>query len=210
MRKVIKVLLCDVFLLVQQIMFSFHVKFVDTLHLRIRSYWISVKFKSVGRSFGVGRRLNLLGGEHIQLGNSVSIGNYCVLTAWDHYGSCKFSPCITIGDNCCIGEYNHITSINSIQIGNGILTGRWVTITDNSHGCSDYNDMLKLPISRNLISNGPVKIGNNVWIGDKATILPNVNIGDGCIIAANTVVTKDVPSYSVVVGNPGRIIKKIV
>ena len=54
-----------------------------------------------------------------------------------------------------------------------------------------------------------VIIGNNVWIGDKATILPGVKIGDGCIIAANTVVTKDVPPYSVVAGNPGVILKTL-
>lgn len=51
-------------------------------------------------------------------------------------------------------------------------------------------------------------IGNNVWIGDKATILPNVSIGNGAIIAANSVVTKDVPEYCIVAGNPAKIIKQ--
>ncbi len=55
-----------------------------------------------------------------------------------------------------------------------------------------------------------IKIGNNVWIGDKATILPNISIGDGAVIAANAVVTKDVPAYSVVAGNPARIVKQAV
>ena len=64
------------------------------------------------------------------------------------------------------------------------------------------------PTKRPITSKGPVVIGNNVWIGDKATILPGVTIGDGAVVAANAVVTKDVPSYSVVGGNPARIIKK--
>ena len=63
------------------------------------------------------------------------------------------------------------------------------------------------PLERPITSKGPVVIGNNVWIGDKATILPGVTIGDGAVIAANAVVTKDVPAYSVVGGNPARVIK---
>lgn len=64
-------------------------------------------------------------------------------------------------------------------------------------------------MKRKCISKGIVQIGNKVWIGDKVTILPNVRIGDGAIIAANSVVTKDVPSYSVVAGNPATIKKQI-
>ena len=64
------------------------------------------------------------------------------------------------------------------------------------------------PNDRDVVSKGPVVIGNNVWIGDKATILPGVTIGDGAVIAVNAVVTKDVPVYSVAAGNPARIIKK--
>lgn len=60
-----------------------------------------------------------------------------------------------------------------------------------------------------VTSKGPVIIGSNVWFGDKATILPNVTIGDGAVIAANSVVTKDVPAYSVVAGNPAKIIKQV-
>lgn len=64
------------------------------------------------------------------------------------------------------------------------------------------------PTQRPVYSKGPVIIGNNVWIGDKATILPNVSIGNGAIIAANSVVTKDVPEYCIVAGNPAKIIKQ--
>ena len=64
------------------------------------------------------------------------------------------------------------------------------------------------PTQRPVYSKGPVIIGNNVWIGDKATILPNVSIGNGAIIAANSVVTKDVPEYCIVAGNPAKIINR--
>ena len=65
------------------------------------------------------------------------------------------------------------------------------------------------PLKRPIISKGEVVIGNNVWIGDKATILPGVTIRDSVVVAANAVVTKDVPAYSMVAGNPAKIIKQI-
>lgn len=74
-------------------------------------------------------------------------------------------PLIEIGDNCNFGAYNHITSINKIQIGNGLLTGKWVTITDNSHGNTDVVCLGIEPAYRPLFSKGPVIIGKNVWIG---------------------------------------------
>ena len=84
-----------------------------------------------------------------------------------------------------------------------------MTITDNSHGDTSIDIRSYPPISRPLVSKGKVVIGENVWIGDKATILPGVSIGDGAVIGANAVVTKDVPPYSVVVGNPAKIINKV-
>lgn len=83
-----------------------------------------------------------------------------------------------------------------------------MTITDNSHGETDYSSLNLPPGKRPITSKGPVVIGNNVWIGDKATILPGVTIGDGSVIAANAVVTKDVPAFSVVAGNPAHVIRK--
>ena len=154
--------------------------------------------------------LTSLGEEYIYIGEGTHIGEHCILTAWER--TCAggdFHPEIRIGKNCSIGEYNHITSTNRIVIGDNLLTGRWVTITDNSHGETDYATLQIPPILRIVTSKGPVVIGNNVWIGDKATILPGVTIGDGVVVAANSVVTKDVPEYCVVAGNPAKIIKNV-
>ena len=122
----------------------------------------------------------------------------------------KLPNIITIGSNCYFGSFNHITATNNIKIGDNVLTGKFVTITDNSHGNTDVDSLKQKPIDRPIVSKGPIKIGNNVWIGDKATILPNVSIGDGAIIAANAVVTKNVPAYSIAAGNPAKIVKKAV
>lgn len=148
----------------------------------------------------------LKGGEYISIGHNSHIGVQAELTAWDKFGGDRFSPSIEIGDNVSIGSYCHITAINHIKIGNGVLTGRWVTITDNSHGETDFDSLNMLPVKRPLKSKGPVIIEDNVWIGDKATILPGVTIGKGSVIGSNAVVSKDVPPYSIAVGNPIRII----
>lgn len=119
-----------------------------------------------------------------------------------------FAPKLTIGNNGNFGAFNHITCINHIEIGDNCLTGKWVTISDNNHGTTDFGTLHESPIKRKLHTKGPIIIGNDVWIGDKATILGEVTIGDGAVIAANSVVTKNVPAYSVVGGNPAKVIKR--
>lgn len=149
------------------------------------------------------------GFKYIAIGPNTTFQRDIYLTAWDRYDKQQFIPELTIGSDCAIGAWNHITCVNRIVIGNGLLTGKWVTITDNSHGTTDYEDLQLPPAKRKIFSKGPVIIGNNVWIGDKATILAGVKIGDGAVIAANSVVTKDVPSFSVVAGSPARIINQV-
>lgn len=154
--------------------------------------------------------------EYITVGERTGFGDWIFLTAWDSFlyqkdgkeTIQKMEPKLTIGDDCWFGAFSHITCTNKIQIGNWLLTGKYVTITDNSHGTSDINALRLPPMKRAVYSKGPVIIGNNVWIGDKATILPGVTIGDGAVIAANAVVTKDVPAYSVAAGNPAKIVKR--
>lgn len=151
----------------------------------------------------------LIGSKYIEIANNTKIGRHATLTAWDKIRGIPYKPSIQIGARCNIGESCHITCINQITIGNNVLTGRWVTITDNSHGETTFNDMQLPPLQRKVYSKGPVVIEDNVWIGDKATILPGVTIGEGSVIAANAVVTKNVPSFSVFAGNPGKIVKYV-
>lgn len=169
-------------------------------------------FKQIGKGTSFQKISFLKGPQYISIGNHCFFEQFLYLTAWDYFHSKNneqnFKPTISIGSNCYFGAFNHITAINRIEIGNNLLTGKFVTITDNSHGETNFETLQIEPINRPLHSKGPVIIGNNVWIGDKATILPNVSIGDGAIIAANAVVTKDVPAHSIAAGNPAKIIKK--
>ena len=150
------------------------------------------------------------GGEKkISIGHHTRIESHGILGCWVKYGEQRFNPQITIGNHCLIGEYNHISACNRISIGDGLLTGRYVYIGDNTHGNLSWEEVSIPPIKRKLVSKGEVIIGNNVWIGDKVTILSGVHIGNNVIVAANAVVTKDVPNFCVVAGVPAKIVKEL-
>ena len=150
-----------------------------------------------------------VGPQSVFIGKGTHFHPFLELCAWNEYKGLSYTPMIIIGSKCSFGRYNHITCINGIRIGDGFLSGRNVTISDNNHGNTEYESMLIPPYERKLISKGPIVIGNNVWVGDKVTILGGVTIGDGAIIAANSVVTKDIPPLSIVGGIPAKIIKII-
>lgn len=119
-----------------------------------------------------------------------------------------FPPFYTdCGKNICVGKNVFINSGCSFQdqggiiIGDGVLIGHNVVLATLNHD-SD-------PQKRGDMYPAPIRIGNNVWIGAQATVLPGVTIGDGAIVAAGAVVTRDVPANVIVGGVPGKIIKKI-
>ncbi|MDE6378964.1 MAG: acyltransferase [Muribaculaceae bacterium] len=165
-------------------------------------------FRSFGASSRIRPKFNVLVGEkYISVGEECYFGKDVQLTATDSFEGQTFSPSITIGNNCSIHDYAHVTAINCIHIGNNVRTGKNVLITDNAHGASDPVILDMAPNHRPLYSKGPVIIEDNVWIGAKSSIMPGVTIGRGAIIGAGSVVTKDIPSYALAAGNPARVIK---
>lgn len=198
-KKIMSYILLPIFWVSYKLRGIFNISYSEFLKRSVRE---------VGQNVVVMPGVTIIGGGNLRILCHSYIGKGCIVSAWKSYKGKVFDPKITIGKNVSIGEYNHITAINEITIGDGVLTGRWVTITDNSHG-NLADDISDRPSERDLFSKGPVRIGENVWIGDKATILPNVCIGEGAVIGANSVVTKDVPPYCIVAGNPAKIIKQL-
>lgn len=172
---------------------------------KMRAKWVQCFLANHGNIRLVGRIGMLHGLEYISVGEGTKFGDWIYLTAWNKITK----PELVIGNNCEFGAFNHITCANRITIGDNCLTGKWVTISDNSHGTTTIDDLNISPMKRKVVSKGIVSIGNNVWIGDKVTILPNVKIGNGVVVAANAVVTHDVPDLCVVAGNPAKIIKQL-
>lgn len=181
---------------------------IKRIQRRIYSSALRHKFHSCHSSVWFEQLGLLEGAKYITIGKDSDIQKQTYLTAWSGLRGQTDNPQISVGVDCHIGAFNHITCIDKIEIGDGFVSGKWVTITDNSHGDTSIESLQKHVSKRPIISKGPVIIGKNVWIGDKATILPGVTIGDGVVIGANSVVTKDVPPYCIVGGNPAKIIKQ--
>lgn len=112
---------------------------------------------------------------------------------------------LQIGDRFGINSYSRIVAHESISIGNNVTIGQMVSILDHDHRYEMRGENMEL----NGYTTAPVSIGNNVWIGDKSTILKGVTVGNNVVIGANTLVHKDVPDNCVVGGNPFKIIKKL-
>lgn len=145
--------------------------------------------------------------EFVSIGGGSSIGPYSTISVWNIKNTQDINPCIKIGTNTSIGSECHLTAINSITIGNCVLIGKKNTITDNSHGEIDKQNLSIPPAQRKLVSKGPIIIEDNVWIGDKVTILAGSRIGFGAIIGANSVVNGYIPPMCVAVGIPAKIVK---
>lgn len=176
------------------------------------TFWIRNFLGEVGENSSFHYPLRLQGGgsQRIRIGERTSIQAYSVLGAWERYGQNEhYEPEIIIGNDCNIGEFCHITVINKITIGDGLLTGRFVYIGDNAHGGLSWEEADTPPAKRHLKSKGEIRIGRNVWIGDKVTILGGVNIGDNVIIGAGSIVTHDIPSNSMAAGAPAKVVKQI-
>jgi acetyltransferase-like isoleucine patch superfamily enzyme len=140
--------------------------------------------------------------EHIYLGENVTINKFCWLGTYPQSNSKP--PKLSIGDGSRIGHFNHITCINSVEIGPDVLTADKVHISDNTHGFDDPDvPIVNQPVS----SRGTVVIGGGTWLGENVSVL-SAKVGRNCVIGANAVVTSDIPDFCIAVGAPARIIKR--
>jgi maltose O-acetyltransferase len=113
-----------------------------------------------------------------------------------------FSPKVTLGDHSGIGINAKI--YGECHIGSEVMMGTDVTVITRNHRF----DRTDIPMmEQGFLDEEPVFIGNDVWIGDRVVILPGVHIGNGCVIAAGAVVTKDIPDYTIAAGVPARVIR---
>lgn len=153
----------------------------------------------------------IYGIKHIQIGKNFHTGKCFRLEAVEMYGNKKYTPQIIIKDNVVINDFVHIGCTNYIEIGNHVLMASKIYISDHNHGYYS-GEKQSSPIiepERRIVSNDKsVIIGDNTWLGEGVVILPGVNIGEGCIIGANAVVSKNIPDYSIAVGVPAKVIKK--
>ena len=144
--------------------------------------------------------------RYIRIGAGTMIGPHVALSAGMVAGQeCLSETVVSIGDRCLIGRGSGVVGHLSVTIGNDVWTGHHVYITDQNHG---YEDPL-VPISQQSQPERAVSIGDGSWLGHGTVVLPGVTIGRHVAVGANSVVTRDIPDFSVAVGNPARVIKRL-
>lgn len=166
--------------------------YIDFLPMLV--VWNSIQERLVHRSGG--HFIN--NKKQLHLDGNVIIRPHCDIYSYGY---------LEIGENTEIGKFSCVASANRVVIGKGVLTGPFIFIADHNH---QYENPL-IPIYMQGIKvgkNDSVEIGDETWIGAKVAICGNIKIGKHCVIGANSVVTKDIPDYSVAAGIPARVIKK--
>lgn len=178
--------------------------------------WMKRRFKNFeGYITGT---ITLHGPQFISVGEKSTIQERVRLLAWEKFNEQKFNPKIIIGKNAVIQKDCFLSSVNKIEIGDNTVITEHTVILDNVHG--DFQDnhltfnedpnvpdvFLKNVYTRDLASRGPVIIENDVHVGMFCTILPKTQIGHHSVIAAHSIVAGKIPPYSLVGGNPAKII----
>lgn len=172
---------------------------------RLRYFWWGIMHRLSGpltfRKLGRGVKFN--GWVRVEkpysnliVGDDTMIGVGCYFLATK-------SGFVKIGNRVGVNDHCYITSNYGISIGDDVRIAEHVSIRDYDHEFQKTD----IPISKQGLRGGPIKIGEDSWIGRGVMITANVNIGRGCVVGANSVVTKDIPDWSIAVGAPARVIK---
>ena len=149
-----------------------------------------------------GAEINCLSLQGIKLGNRVTIGKYAIISPSNIYGG-PIGEGLTMGDNSNIGPYNYIGCSGKITIGNNVMLAPRVSIYAENH-VFDHPEIL---IRDQGVEKKEVIIEDDCWIAANSILLAGVTIGKGSVVAAGSVVTENVPPYSVVAGVPAKWIK---
>lgn len=184
-----------------------------------RGWAAAVELGAIGPDTRRGRRFGSFGRDsvicfppttifnerYIHIGANTMFGPQCTLSAGMVPGQqCLTDEVIRVGDRCLFGKGSAIVAHLDVVIGDDVWTGHHVYITDQNHG---YEDLAE-PISRQVMPERPVRIGDGSWLGYGAVVLPGATIGRHVVIGANSVVTGEIPDFSVAVGSPARVIRR--
>lgn len=164
------------------------------------------RFGSFGPGSIVGFPFDTIMNEgSIHIGAATMVAGHVVLSAgWGPGHAGLHDRVVVIGDRCLIGRGSSVIGHQLVEIGDDVWTGHHVHITDMNHGYED----LDLPISMQNQPEAPVRIGDGSWIGHNSVVLPGVTIGRHVVVGAGSVVTSDLPDFSVAVGAPARVVRR--
>lgn len=147
--------------------------------------------------------INCLSEQNIVLGNRVTIGKHAIIRPSNIYGG-AIGAGLKVGDHSNIGPFAYIGCSGFISIGNNVMISPRVSIYAENHVFDNPEILMK----EQGVTQAPVIIEDDCWIASNSIILAGVTIGKGSVIAAGSVVTKDIPPYSVAAGVPAKVIKQ--
>lgn len=159
-------------------------------------------FGSIGRGVFIFSPMQIDGAKNIFIENGAHIGYKTWLAALPQTGAENCS--LVIGEDCSLGNFNHIYATRSICFEKKVLTADKVYISDNVH---DYHDIKMAIKEQPIVQKKDVRIGEGAWLGENVCVI-GASVGKHSVVGANSVVTKDIPDYCVAVGIPARVIKK--
>lgn len=170
---------------------------------RIRALGMRYSLKKCGKNLRIGENVKIFHPEKIQIGDNVDIADDVVFAPLVERNGEEYKSEIIIGNNVHFGTQDRIASKDMVIIEDDVLFAAFVHVTDHSH---DYHNVA-LPIAKQgVMGKGKVVIKKGAWLAFGCHILSGVTVGENSVVAANSVVTKDVPPYSVVAGNPARVV----
>jgi acetyltransferase-like isoleucine patch superfamily enzyme len=166
-----------------------------TIYEKISSFFWSFNFGKCGKEFFIQKGAQIRFPANISIGNNVSIGRN--VNVFSEFSDSK----LIIGNDSQINRKVELDFSGDLILGENVVVSEYSCIMSHSHKLDPKSKAIKIKKS----------IGSNVWIGQYATILPQVKkIGENSIVASGSVVTKDVPENVIVAGNPAKVIKKII
>jgi len=168
---------------------------------RFRLYALVLRGRLVSDGRGLlGRRsrLQVRPGGSMRLGAKFVTGDDVLVAA---------TGTVRLGTNVFVNSSSRIVAHESIEIGDNVVIASGVSVLDHDHRTHVADG--HLVVENFEFTSSPIRIGSNVWLGDKVTVLKGVTIGDDVIVGANAVVTRDVESGTVVGGIPAAVIRKI-
>ena len=171
--------------------------------------WFIIRTKLIDRKVRVFRfPIVIRGRKYMDFGEQLTTGVGCRFECFP--GKMPNNISLKFGKNVQVNDYVHIVGMDSITIGNNVLMASHVFISDNSHGSykgDGLDSSPETPPTERQYYTAPVIIGNNCWIGEGVVIMPGVEIGEGCVIGAHSIVNKSIPPKTIAVGAPAKVIK---
>jgi carbonic anhydrase/acetyltransferase-like protein (isoleucine patch superfamily) len=184
--------------------------FLSRCLTKLNSLWAAAvyPFAAKGRKLSLHYTCDLRNPQLMQVGDDVIVHKDVWLHAWPSDGGTQAKTTLQLGSRILVGRRSHISAKNLVSIGDDAIISASVLIQDHGHAYDDVTMPIRL---QGIVSGGRIRIGKGSWIGQGAVIVctdGELVLGENCVVAANAVVTRSALPFSVLSGNPAKVVKQ--